>query len=102
MAECRACCYPPNAADAVDLGTTNSSDAIIRQGTCLKADFAATAPSAWPDMTRLTTTTGTTDNVMGGFGTFIDGYATWQPADPFMGLDHAGCPWTPRCLAVRE
>jgi hypothetical protein len=78
-------------ADAVDIGTTNTSDAIIRQGTCLRADFITVPGSAWPDMSRLTTTTGTADDTMGGFGTFINGYASWNPSAPFMGLDSAGC-----------
>ncbi len=82
------------ASDAVNLGTTNTNDSIIRQGTCLQADFSVrNVGGGWPDLARLTTV-GTlgTDNTMGGFATCIDCRHDWQGVnEPYKGLDHAGC-----------
>ena len=78
--------------DAVSVGTTNSFDDIIRQGTCLYADVNPSG-SGEADLIRLTTISGnSTDNNMSGFASCIDCGTNWQGATyPYMGMDRAAC-----------
>ena len=78
-------------ANAVDVGSTSSWDDIIRQGTCLYADVNPSA-SGEADLIRLTTFPyDNSDNLMAGFASCIDCGAPWQGANPYMGIDRAGC-----------
>ena len=78
-------------ADATSFGSTSSWDDIIRQGTCLYTDVNPSG-SGEADLIRLTTIPyNSTDNMMAGFATCIDCGTPWQGANPYMGLDRAGC-----------
>jgi hypothetical protein len=79
-------------ATAVDVGTTDGADDIIRQGSCLYADVNPSS-SGQGDTIRLTTIAGnSTDNQMSGFASCINCGATWQGVgQDYMGVDRAGC-----------
>ena len=78
-------------ADSGDVGTTSSWDDIIRQGNCLYADVNPSA-SGEADLIRLTVIPyNSQDNMMAGFASCIDCGVPWQAANPYMGLDRAGC-----------
>ncbi len=77
---------------AVDVGTTDAADDIIRQGSCLYADVNPSS-SGHGDTIRLTTIAGnSTDNKMSGFASCIDCGPNWQGSgNVYMGLDRAAC-----------
>ncbi len=78
--------------DGISIGTTNTWDEIIRQGTCLYSNVNPSG-SGEGDTIRLTTLPyNSTDNMMAGFASCIDCGTTWQgTANPYMGIDRAGC-----------
>ncbi|MFZ2226667.1 MAG: LamG-like jellyroll fold domain-containing protein, partial [Candidatus Moraniibacteriota bacterium] len=78
--------------DAVSVGSTNSWDDIIRQGSCLYSDVNPSS-SGEGDTIRLTTIPyNGVDNMMAGFASCIDCGTNWQGATyPYMGIDRAGC-----------
>ncbi|MFT6233762.1 MAG: hypothetical protein ACJAZO_004283 [Myxococcota bacterium] len=79
-------------ASVVFLGTSDSADDILRQGSCLYADVNPSSSGAG-DTIRLTTILGNNmDNKMSGFANCIDCGTTWQGSGRAdMGVDRATC-----------
>ena len=77
--------------DNVYYGSTSNSDDIIRQGNCLYADINPNAVNS-PDLIRLTTIPyNSVNNGMAGFASCINCGTDYNPSNPWMGLDRAGC-----------